>query len=198
MQEVNRTTMTNRLLIVDDELFIRELLHEMCTNLGYEVHVAGSLTETKTLINIHDFDAAVVDLRLAETSGLEVVKAIKDRNPDVSVVMMTGYPTVDTILEGMRLGITDCIVKPFRLREIAKTIADACMETQRRVEIRGLRERVAALEARTGSTRSSRRRVVIRQPAEQVTAEESATRYINRVISETNPALVETVHPSVG
>ena len=154
--------MPGKLLVVDDEAFVRELMQEMCAHLGYAVCAASSSTELSQLMETEDFDAAIVDLHMRDCHGLDVVRLIKDRSPDLSVVLMTGHATVDDVIDAMRLGIYDCMLKPFRAREIKTIISGACADTQRKAEIRGLREKLAEFEAKAaGTARRNSRRLVM-------------------------------------
>lgn len=159
--------MTKRLLIVDDELFVRELLQEMCCGLGYHVRTTGLRGELPAILATGDFDAAIVDLKLKDCSGIDLIASLKNIAPDLSIVLMTGHPTSEDLIAAMRLGVSDCLIKPFRLREIEGIIARACAETRRKSEIRGLRERVTELEARAaGQARKPARRFVIQRQQE--------------------------------
>lgn len=161
--------MLERLLIVDDELFVRELLQEMCSSLGYEVSTTGCADNLAGLLAQHEFNAALVDLRMADCHGLEVIRRLQEQAPDLSVIVMTGQPDIDDVIAAMRLGVLDCIVKPFRRREIADTLARACADSRRRNEIRALRERVTELEAKAaGSARRNSRRLVIPRKSELI------------------------------
>ena len=169
--------MNKRLLIVDDELFVCELLQEMCANLGYSVAAIGSRNELPGTLETGEFDAAIVDLRLNDCRGIDLITALREMAPDLSIVLMTGYPTTDDLIAAMRLGVLDCIVKPFRLREIEGTIARACTETSRKSEIRSLRERVSELEAKS-SRRPSRR--IVMQREEEIAIASSPLEFVNR------------------
>lgn len=161
--------MSGKLLVVDDEALVRELMQEMCSQLGYSVCTVASSTELPELLDSQDFDAAIVDLRLRDCAGLEVVKLVKDRSPDLSVVLMTGQATLDDLIAAMRIGVYDCILKPFRVREIRTIIAGACAETSRKAEVRSLRERLTELEAKTaGTARRNSRRLIMTGHLESV------------------------------
>ncbi len=168
--------MNERVLIVDDELFVRELLQEMCGNLGYAAATIGSRNELAGILATGDFDAAIVDLRLKDCHGTDLISAMREMEPDLSIILMTGYPSTDDLIAAMRLGVRDCIVKPFRLREIEGTIARACAETRRKSEIRGLRERVAELEAKH-SRRPARRLVM--QRVQDISDGNEGLEYVN-------------------
>ncbi len=169
--------MNERILIVDDELFVRELLQEMCGNLGYSSATIGSRSELAGILATGDFSAAIVDLRLKDCHGTDLISTLREMEPDLSIILMTGYPSTDDLIAAMRMGVSDCIVKPFRLREIEGTIARACAETCRKSEIRGLRERVSELEAK--HSRRPARRLVMQREQEMIDTNETLE-YVNR------------------
>jgi DNA-binding NtrC family response regulator len=182
--------MSKRLLIVDDELFVRELLQEMCSGLGYDACTAGSKSQLEALLTRYDFSAAIVDLRLADCLGLELIALLRDKAPDLAIILMTGYPNSDDLIAAMRLGVGDCIIKPFRRREIEGIIARACADTTRRSEIRSLRERVAELETRVaGSARKSSRRLVISSRSEIADGALGPLEFIEKGLSDDQGAL---------
>jgi DNA-binding response OmpR family regulator len=140
--------MESKLLVVDDELFVRELLAEYFTNTDYQVRTAGSAAEALRLIETENFNAALIDLRMPETGGMDLLRAIKETADDLSVIVMTGYPTVDTAVNALRAGAFDYIVKPFRLKELDGIVSRAVTAQKRAYEMQQLRERVTELETR--------------------------------------------------
>ncbi len=153
--------MYKRILIVDDEAFVRELLAELFSTAGYEVHTAGTAHETLHRLETTEFQVALVDLRVPGVVGLELIHQIKRLSRDISIVVMTAHPTVDTALEAMRLGVCDYVVKPFRLKEIECVMNDAVERHAERQQVRQLRERVSELEERLADlSRSDRRRKI--------------------------------------
>jgi DNA-binding NtrC family response regulator len=174
--------MSERLLIVDDELFVRELLQEMCNSLGYEVSTSGCANNLAGLMAQHEFSAALVDLKPSDCRGLAVIRQLQDLTPDLPVVVMTGQPNIDDLIAAMRLGALDCVVKPFRRREIADILARACADSRRRNQIRALRERVAELEARApGAERRSSRRLVIPRKRDLVETTGAALEFMESI-----------------
>ncbi len=172
--------MPQRLLIVDDELFVRELLQEMCASLGYDACKVGDRSQLEAALARYDFAAAIVDLRLTDCHGLELIAYLREKAPDLAIILMTGYPTCDDLIAAMRLGVGDCIVKPFRRREIESIVKRACADTARRTEIRSLRERVAELEVKAaGSARKNARRLVMSRRDEAVDSASGALGFIN-------------------
>jgi DNA-binding response OmpR family regulator len=143
--------MERRLLVVDDEVFVRELLAEYFTKLNYQVRTAGSASEALQLVEKESFQVALVDLRMPDAGGIDVLRAIKETSEDISVIIMTGYPTVDSAVGAIRSGAYDYIVKPFRLKELHEVVARAVAAHKHRADIRQLRERVVELETKVAS-----------------------------------------------
>ncbi len=150
--------MESKLLVVDDEVFVRELLAEYFTKSGYQVRTAGSATEALRQVGSEDFEAALIDLHMPDAGGIEVMRALKQAFDDLSVVIMTGYPTVDSSIEALRAGACDYVVKPFRLKELDSIVSRAVASQKHRMELRQLRERVAELEARVASLKRKENR----------------------------------------
>jgi DNA-binding NtrC family response regulator len=135
-----------KLLVVDDELFVRELLDEYFSKLDFEVVVANSGAAALKLVAENRFKVALVDLKMAEMDGIEVLKNIRNLDENLIVILMTGYPTVESSIEAMRSGAYDYAIKPFRLNDLKDMITRALKEHEMRSEISDLRSRVAALE----------------------------------------------------
>jgi DNA-binding response OmpR family regulator len=104
------------------------------------------------------FHAALIDLRMPDGGGIDVLRAVKKTADDLSIIMMTGYPTVDSAIEAMRAGAYDYVVKPFRLKELDNIVTKAVAAQRHRAEINQLRERVVELEARVASLRKKESR----------------------------------------
>jgi len=140
--------MESKLLVVDDEVFVRELLAEYFTKLNYQVRTAGSAAEALRHVGTDSFHAALIDLRMPDAGGIDVLRAVKKTADDLSIIIMTGYPTVDSAIGAMRAGAYDYVVKPFRLKELDDIVTKAVAEQRHRAEITQLRERVTELETR--------------------------------------------------
>ncbi|UCH81446.1 MAG: sigma 54-interacting transcriptional regulator [Nitrospiraceae bacterium] len=106
--------MKARILIIDDEEGIRFTFKKFLSQEGYEVAVAEDFNEALQLISDSDFDVIFADIILKGKTGLDVLKEIKDRNLLCPVVMITGYPNIDTASEAIRLGAFDYISKPLQ------------------------------------------------------------------------------------
>jgi two-component system response regulator PilR (NtrC family) len=114
-----------QLLIVDDERSMRELLEFMLSKEGYSIHLAENGTKAVELIQQHDFDLILCDIRLGDITGLEVLRAAKNRRPQTVVIMISAYATTETAVEAMNDGAYDYVPKPFDNDELKQTIANA-------------------------------------------------------------------------
>ncbi len=114
-----------RLLVVDDELFVRELLEEYFSKLDYVVDTADCAERALELLEEREYQAALFDLKLPEMSGIELLQQVRALGSSMPVVLMTGYPTVDSAVGALRGQAADYVLKPFRLQELAGTVAAA-------------------------------------------------------------------------
>jgi DNA-binding NtrC family response regulator len=137
---------TDRVLVVDDELFVRELLDEYFSKLKFRVDVAESGEAALKMVAENRYNVALIDLKMTGLNGLETLKKIRESDAGVVVVLMTGYPTVESSIDALRAGAYDYIVKPFRLNELRDIVAGAIKEFEVRKEIAKLKEKVRLLE----------------------------------------------------
>ena len=114
-----------RLLVVDDEESMRYFLTRSLRRERYEVEAAASGEEALELAAGGRFDLALLDLRLPGMDGMEVLAALKARDPDIRVIVMTGFGTVDRALLAMRKGAADFLPKPLKLAEILAKVEEA-------------------------------------------------------------------------
>jgi DNA-binding NtrC family response regulator len=116
------------LLVVDDELLIRDLLFDFFSSNGYEVHLAEDGKVALEMLNKLEFQAALVDLKMPEVSGLEVTAALSDKKPRVPVIIMTAFPSLDSAIDSIRMGVFEYIIKPFKIAELSTTVQKAIEE----------------------------------------------------------------------
>ncbi len=105
-------------LIADDDALLRSALARDLRARGYEVRTASSYEQAVTLAASHPPELAVLDLRIGERSGLEVLQAIRARSPNVIAVVMSGYGSIATAVEAMRLGAVNFLTKPIDVDEL--------------------------------------------------------------------------------
>jgi len=128
------------ILVVDDDAALGSTLKEFLTREGYDVEVAQSGAEALAIQAANPRVAlALVDLIMPLMDGLTLTVELRRRNPDIAVVIMTGYGTIETAIDAIKKGAEDYITKPFDYEAVRKKIA-------RLMEVMELRERVAQLE----------------------------------------------------
>lgn len=130
-----------RILVVDDAENIRKLIRIVLEDAGYKVDVMETVSEAQQKLADHEYDIVMTDIVLPEISGMELLKSIRETSPDIPVILMTGYPTVETASEAIRNGSTvDYLIKPFTTEDILKTIGRAAAIKAIRDENRRLTE----------------------------------------------------------
>lgn len=90
------------LLIVDDEREVREACREAASSLGYRTSAAESAEHALRVMDSHNIDVVLLDLKLPGAGGLEVLRQIKQRRPDIEVVVVTGHGTVESAVQAMK------------------------------------------------------------------------------------------------
>lgn len=116
---------TPHILVVDDELSMRELLEVMLGKEGYQVSCAESGREAISMIEKTDFDLLLCDIRLGDVTGIEVLRASKEHSPDIVVIMISAYASTEAAVEAMNEGAYDFVPKPFDNEELKQTIENA-------------------------------------------------------------------------
>ncbi|MCE5272849.1 diguanylate cyclase [bacterium] len=106
------------ILTVDDDANILKLLQDFLGSKGYLVHSAPTGAEAFQRLASHDYDLVLVDLKLPDASGLEIVKWIKQNRPDTISVILSGYATIETTLDAISHGAFDFLVKPVELPKL--------------------------------------------------------------------------------
>jgi DNA-binding NtrC family response regulator len=130
------------LLIVDDERSIREACREVAQSLGFTTLVADSAEHAFRLLEAQTVDAVLLDLRLPGAGGLEVMHRLKERRPEVVVIVMTGYGTVQSAVQAMKNGAYDYVTKPFSVDELKLLLERVASHLKLKSENRLLREKV--------------------------------------------------------
>ena len=113
------------LLVVDDELSMREMLKILLEEDGYEVQLADCGEAAVVMLGANEFDVVLTDLKMDEVDGLDVLKRVKDTNPDTQVVVMTAFATTETAVQAMKAGAYDYVMKPFKVDALKVVISKA-------------------------------------------------------------------------
>src|SRR5512138_418444 len=114
-----------RILVVDDELSMREFLEILLRKRDHEVLTVASLPAALAVAQEGDLDLVVTDLRLGDASGLELLREVKARAPATEVVIITAFATAENAVQAMKLGAYDYVLKPFKVDEIKLVVAKA-------------------------------------------------------------------------
>ncbi|MDE2491094.1 MAG: response regulator [Elusimicrobia bacterium] len=138
-KDAEKTPEPPKVLVIDDEAGLRDMLSYSLPQRGFAVTCAATGEEGLELATAFDFDVAVCDLMMPGIQGVEVLRRLKSARPETEVVMATGYATLETAVESMRLGAYDYIVKPYELEHLE-------MVLRRAAERRRLKKEVVTLE----------------------------------------------------
>lgn len=114
--------MTDKILVIEDEAIIRDLLLEFLTGLGYSVILAKTASEGLKEAQDSNVKLVLVDLRLPDQQGIEIIKKLKAARPDIAPVIMTAFPTPESRAQANELGVTAYLTKPFNLAQLQALI----------------------------------------------------------------------------
>ena len=126
MSGVKEPSARIRLLLVDDEEGYVKVLSKRMARRNMEVMTALSGAEGIQRLRKQDFDVAILDLKMEDMDGIEVLRVFKKMVPDLPVIMLTGHGTETAAREGLEMGAFDYLTKPCDLEELVKKIRAAC------------------------------------------------------------------------
>jgi DNA-binding NtrC family response regulator len=138
------------LLIVDDELSVRDSLRRWFADEGYAVATADSAGEALTRLAERTYDLALVDIKMPGTDGIALLERFKQVDPELLVIIMTGYASVETAVAALKLGAYDYVTKPLDPDEIGHVIRKAIEQRRTKAENQLLRDVVAEVAQPTG------------------------------------------------
>lgn len=122
-----------RILCVDDEAVILDSFRKILVLDGYAVDTVENGKEALGLIQTHSYDFVFTDLKMPEMDGVEVTKAVKHIRPDIDVIIITGYATVETAVECMKFGAMDYVQKPFTEDELLDFVKGLLIKREDRI-----------------------------------------------------------------
>jgi signal transduction histidine kinase/DNA-binding response OmpR family regulator len=161
-------------LIVDDEQAIREILKQFISKRGYRVSTAASAKDALALIGEERFDVALIDLKLPDRAGLDLLEPLARANPNAKCVIMTAFASLESTIEALRLNAFDYITKPFDLLKIGEVV-DAAVD-----QVRANEDNDAAIEELSRTNRTLE---------DSAKALENKLLVINDELSQTNDSL---------
>jgi DNA-binding NtrC family response regulator len=114
-----------RVLLIDDEVGYIYVLSKRLSKRGFEVSKASSGSEAFQILRQRSFDVAILDLKMTDMDGIEVLKVLKKMAPELVVIMLTGHGSAKAAHDGIRLGAYDYLTKPCETEELIKKIMEA-------------------------------------------------------------------------
>lgn len=173
------------ILVVDDELFVRELLLEFLGQNGFSVFLADRGSRAIELTKDRHYDMCLLDLKMPGMTGLDVLQEFEKIENAPLTMLMTGYPTVESAVACLRSGVFDYVIKPFKLPELLSTVQKGLKEIERRRREEDVSRRLAYLEAEVSTYKSVRQ--VIEEPVEiETPTVEEAPRPVARTAQQNN------------
>ena len=168
--------LTGHILIIDDEPALRQTLARVLQRAGHEVTTAANAAEGIELTSQHTFDLVYMDIRMPDMNGLEALRAVHDKMPELPVILFTAQPDVNSAVEALRNGASDYLLKPLKPEAIIARTQAAIEKLYREKRKKEIRSQIHALEAELktldrdiGSSRSP-----------EIEAEDSSNRYLKR------------------
>jgi DNA-binding NtrC family response regulator len=137
-----------RVLVVDDEPIALRNLERVLEKEGYDVSTAPSGQGALRQLRLKAFDVVLTDLKMEKVDGMQVLTRSKEVDPDVEVILVTGYAAIDTAIEAMKRGAYHYLAKPFKLDEVRKVVREAVEKVALKKENRRLRESIEDLKDR--------------------------------------------------
>ena len=128
-----------RILVIDDEAIIREVLRDILSREGHTLTLVPDAESGLEALDRAEFDLIILDLMLPGMGGLEMLKEIKRRDPDQLVVLITAYGSVETAVQAMRMGAHDFLTKPFKNEDVLRTLRNGLRHRRLLSENRTLR-----------------------------------------------------------
>jgi DNA-binding NtrC family response regulator len=136
----NSIQVKGKILIVDDELVVRDSLSKWFISEGYTARPVGSGREALEAIQQAEYDIALIDIKMPGMDGMELQARLREADADLTVVVMTGYASVDTAVQALKLGAYDYITKPVDPDELSHLVSNALEHKRARREVVRLRE----------------------------------------------------------
>lgn len=118
------------ILVVDDELLIRDLLYDFFSTQGWDIAIAENGEKALEILENRPVDVVLTDIKMPAMDGLQLTAQLKETHPEIPVVLMTGFPSVDSAVTALRQRVADYIIKPFNINQLYKTIESKVREKE--------------------------------------------------------------------
>ena len=138
---------SGHILIIDDEASLRQTLARILQRAGYEVTTAANGKDGLSLVTEHPFDLLYLDIRMPDVSGLELLKTIHTKFPDLPVILFTAQPDLNSAVEALRRGATDYLLKPLKPQAVIDRTQAILSNKQKERRRRELQRQIETLQA---------------------------------------------------
>jgi CheY-like chemotaxis protein len=142
-----------RILAVDDEEIILDSFRKILVLAGYSIDTVESGSEALGLIRKNDYDFVFTDLKMPEMDGVEVTKAVRHLRPDIDVIVITGYASIESAVETVKFGAMDYVQKPFTEDELLEFVKTAVIKRQHNLE-KQMRHKIRLIKPGTPESKS--------------------------------------------
>lgn len=137
---------SGRLLIIDDEAALRRSLARILQGAGHEVTTAGSGQEGLLFVSQQTFDLVLLDIRMPDMNGLEVLDALHSKFPDLPVLLFTAQPDMNSAVEALRRGAIDYLLKPLNPQTLINRTQDILIQGEKERRKREIKSQIKALQ----------------------------------------------------
>lgn len=170
-------TSSGRILIIDDEASLRQTLTRILQRAGFEVTAAANGAEGFSLVSQHLFDLVYLDIRMPDMSGLELLKSIHAKYPDLPVILFTAQPDLHSAVEALRSGATDYLLKPLKPQAVVDRTNSILANQQTERRKRELQRQIDSLQAELNELESPKGEKADGKPGQASTSDD---RYLKR------------------
>ncbi len=167
---------SGHILIIDDEASLRQTTARILQRAGFEVTTAASGKEGLTLVSQHPFDLIYLDIRMPDMTGLDVLKTVHEKFPELPVILFTAQPDVNSAIEALRRGATDYLLKPLKPQVVIDRTQTILAHKQMERRKRELQRQIDSLKSELDILETDRSL----QPDSAPRADASDERYLRR------------------
>jgi len=119
-----------KILVVDDEKIVCDMARYYFEHEGYRVTTFTDSTRALEVLETERFDVMIVDLKMKEVDGMQLIEVVNEKSPETKVIMLTAFATMETAVEAFRKHVFDFLTKPVRIEELKATVNRALSENQ--------------------------------------------------------------------
>lgn len=138
---------SGHILIIDDEASLRQTLARILQRAGFEVTTAANGAEGASLVSQHPFDLVYLDIRMPDMSGLDLLKSIHAKYPELPVILFTAQPDLNSAVDALRNGATDYLLKPLKPQAVVERTQSILVNQQKERRKREIQRQIDSLQS---------------------------------------------------